>query len=73
MKVTKDKNAEECGVEAAEAKVELCAIPREFVLNKLTDLYNANKQLFDEYNLFVGVLNSQVQVTNLDSEKPSEA
>ena len=43
---------------------ELCAVPKDFVIEKLNVLYKDNKALFDEYNVWMNVLNSQVKVTN---------
>ena len=66
MKVV-EKNVEtvEEVKEVVEQKLpELCAVPKEFVIEKLNALYKENKQLFDEYNTWINVLNSQVNVTN---------
>lgn len=69
MKVKEEKEVLDRTEAVEEKKVDLCAIPKQFVLEKLNELYNANKQLFDEYNLFIQVLNSHVQVTDQDSTK----
>lgn len=48
---------------------DLCAIPKGFAQKKLESLYVDNKQLLDEWNTWIQVLNSQVQVSNQDENK----
>ena len=50
---------------------ELCAVPKSFVVEKLKELYEANKSVFEEYELWVKVLNSQVNVVG--QEEPTIA
>ena len=41
-------------------KVELCAIERNVVINRLQKIYEANKDAFDEYEMLIKVLGTQV-------------
>ena len=68
MKVVKeDKN-----VEAVE-KVELCAIERNVVINRLQKLYEANKDVFEEYDILLKVLNTQVNMVEENDSKTEKS
>lgn len=65
MKVVRENEELVEVVEKEEVKTpELCAISREFVISKLNALYEANKTIFDEHNMWISVLNAQVNVVN---------
>lgn len=68
MKVVK----EEKNVEAVE-KVELCAIERNVVINRLQKLYEANKDVFEEYDILLKVLNTQVNMVEENDSKTEES
>ena len=68
MKVVK----EEKNVEAVE-KVELCAIERNVVINRLQKLYEANKDVFEEYEILLKVLNTQVNMVDESDSKTEES
>ena len=68
MKVVK----EEKNVEAVE-KVELCAIERNVVINRLQKLYEANKDVFEEYEILLKVLNTQVNMIDESDSKTEES
>lgn len=68
MKVVK----EEKNVEAVE-KVELCAIERNVVINRLQKLYEANKDVFEEYDMLLKVLNTQVNMVEENDSKTEES
>ena len=58
---------EEKKVETVE-KVELCAIERNWVVNRIQKIYELNKDAFDEYAALVRVLETQVNMVD-DSDK----
>lgn len=58
---------EEKKVETVE-KVELCAIERNWVVNRIQKIYELNKDAFDEYAVLVRVLETQVNMIE-DSDK----
>lgn len=68
MKVVK----EEKNVEAVE-KVELCAIERNVVINRLQKLYEANKDVFEEYDILLKVLNTQVNMVEENDSKTEKS
>lgn len=68
MKVVK----EEKNVEAVE-KVELCAIERNVVINRLQKLYEANRNVFEEYEMLLKVLNTQVNMVDESDSKTQES
>lgn len=68
MKIVK----EEKNVEAVE-KVELCAIERNVVINRLQKLYEANKDVFEEYDMLLKVLNTQVNMVEENDSKTEES
>lgn len=47
----------------------LCAIPREFVVEKLEKLMKENQTVFEEYFMWVQVLNKEVKITGQDEQK----
>ena len=59
---------EEKNVETVE-KVELCAIERNVVINRLQKLYEANKDVFEEYDMLLKVLNTQVNMVDESDSK----
>ena len=68
MNVVREEN-EELAVDLVEKEEvkktpELCAVPKEFVIDKLNALYKEHKDIFDEHNMWIQVLNSQVNVVN---------
>ena len=63
---------EEKNVEAVE-KVELCAIERNVVINRLQKLYEANKDVFEEYDILLKVLNTQVNMVEENDSKTEES
>ena len=68
MKVVK----EEKNVDTVE-KVELCAIERNVVINRLQKLYEANKDVFEEYDMLLKVLNTQVNMVDESDSKTEES
>jgi len=61
---------EEKSVETVE-KVELCAIERNVVIERLNKLTRVYKNVFEEYEMLIKVLNTQVNmVDESDSNKP---
>lgn len=68
MKIVK----EEKNVETVE-KVELCAIERNVVINRLQKLYEANKDVFEEYDMLLKVLNTQVNMIEENDSKTQES
>ena len=63
---------EEKKVETVE-KVELCAIERNVVINRLQKLYEANKDVFEEYDMLLKVLNTQVNMVDESDYKTKES
>lgn len=63
---------EEKKVETVE-KVELCAIERNVVINRLQKLYEANKDVFEEYDMLLKVLNTQVNMVDESDSKAEES
>jgi len=63
---------EEKKVETVE-KVELCAIERNVVINRLQKLYEANKDVFEEYDMLLKVLNTQVNMVDESDSKTQES
>lgn len=63
---------EEKKVETVE-KVELCAIERNVVINRLQKLYEANKDVFEEYDMLLKVLNTQVNMVDESDSKTKES
>ena len=63
---------EEKKVETVE-KVELCAIERNVVINRLQKLYEANKDVFEEYDMLLKVLNTQVNMVDESDSKTPES
>jgi len=68
MKVIKDEKK----VETVE-KIELCAIERNVVINRLQKLYEANKDVFEEYDMLLKVLNTQVNMVDESDSKTQES
>lgn len=68
MKVIKDEKK----VETVE-KIELCAIERNVVVNRLQKLYEANKDVFEEYEMLLKVLNTQVNMIDESDSKTEES
>ena len=68
MKVIKDEKK----VETVE-KIELCAIERNVVINRLQKLYEANKDVFEEYEILLKVLNTQVNMIDESDSKTEES
>lgn len=56
-----DETKVEEKLEAVE-QVELCAIDRKFVISRLEKIYEANRDVFEEYNVLLGVLNTHVNM-----------
>lgn len=46
----------------------LCAIPRDFVVNKIEKLIADNRDLFEEYFTWVQILNKEVKVSTPDEK-----
>ena len=68
MKVIKDeKKVETVG------KIELCAIERNVVINRLQKLYEANRDVFEEYEMLLKVLNTQVNMVDDNDSKTAES
>lgn len=68
MKVIKDeKKVETVG------KIELCAIERNVVVNRLQKLYEANRDVFEEYEMLLKVLNTQVNMIDESDSKTEES
>ena len=68
MKVIKDeKKVETVG------KIELCAIERNVVINRLQKLYEANRNVFEEYEMLLKVLNTQVNMVDDNDSKTEES
>ena len=63
---------EEKKVETVE-KVELCAIDRNVVINRLQKLYEANRDVFEEYEMLLKVLNTQVNMVDDNDSKTEES
>lgn len=63
---------EEKKVDAVE-KVELCAIERNVVINRLQKIYEANKDVFEEYDMLLKVLNTQVNMVDESDSKTKES
>lgn len=63
---------EEKKVETVE-KVDLCAIERSVVINRLQKLYEANKDVFEEYDMLLKVLNTQVNMVDESDSKTQES
>jgi len=53
--------------------VELCAIERNVVINRLQKLYEANKDVFEEYDMLLKVLNTQVNMVDESDSKTKES
>ncbi len=53
---------------------EFCAIPKEFVLSKLSELESKYKDLVEEYNFWKNVISSQVNIIDetVETEKTEE-
>ena len=68
MKVVK----EEKNVDTVE-KVELCAIERNVVINRLQKIYEANKDAFEEYEMLIKVLNTQVNTIEENDSNNTES
>ena len=68
MKVIKDEKK----VETVE-KIELCAIERNVVINRLQKLYEANRDVFEEYEMLLKVLNTQVNMVDDNDSKTEES
>lgn len=68
MKVIKDEKK----VETVE-KIELCAIERNVVINRLQKLYEANRNVFEEYEMLLKVLNTQVNMVDESDSKTQES
>ena len=68
MKVIKDEKK----VETVE-KIELCAIERNVVINRLQKLYEANRGVFEEYDMLLKVLNTQVNMVDESDSKTQES
>lgn len=68
MKVIKDEKK----VETVE-KIELCAIERNVVINRLQKLYEANRDVFEEYEMLLKVLNTQVNMIDESDSKTEES
>lgn len=41
--------------------MELCALPKEFIINQINKLVEANKEAFETYDYLIKALNSPVQ------------
>mgnify|MGYP003596169469 CR=1 FL=1 len=54
-------------------KVKLCAIERNVVINRLKKLYEANKDVFEEYDILLNVLNTQVNMVDESDSKTEES
>ena len=67
MKVIKDEKK----VETVE-KIELCAIERNVVINRLQKLYEANRDVFEEYDMLLKVLNTQVNMVDESDSKTQD-
>ena len=68
MKVIKDeKKVETVG------KIELCAIERNVVINRLQKIYEANKDAFEEYEMLIKVLNTQVNTIEENDSNNTES
>ena len=63
---------EEKNVEAVE-KVELCAIERNVVIDRLNKLTKTYKEVFEEYNMLIRVLNTQVNMVEENDSKTEES
>lgn len=68
MKVIKDEKK----VETVE-KIELCAIERNVVINRLQKIYEANKDAFEEYEMLIKVLNTQVNTIEENDSNDTES
>lgn len=51
-------------MEEEKNQTELCAIPKEVAIEKINKLVEQNKEVFDEYFLWVKVIQSQVTLVN---------
>ena len=59
--------------EAVETKqLELCAIPKDFIREKIETLIKENEQVFKEYFLLVEVYNTQVNIPSIVQENSTE-
>lgn len=68
MKVIKDEKK----VETVE-KIELCAIERNVVINRLQKIYEANKDAFEEYEMLIKVLNTHVNTIEENDSNDTES
>ena len=68
MKVIKDEEKVE-----TVGKIELCAIERNVVINRLQKLYEANRDVFEEYEMLLKVLNTQVNMIDESDSKTEES
>lgn len=66
--MAKEKEVKVDGTEKVEIP-SLCAIPREFVIEKIEKLMKENQSVFEEYFMWVQVLNKEVKVTNQTEDK----
>ena len=66
------KTKEEKITKAVE-KVELCAIERNVVINRLQKIYEANKDAFEEYEMLIKVLNTQVNTIEENDSNNTES
>lgn len=56
--------------EVVETKqLELCAIPKDFIREKIEALIKANEPIFKEYFLLVEVYNTQVNIPQTDAKE----
>ena len=54
-------------------KVELCAIERNVVINRLQKIYEANKDDIEEYEMLIKVLNTQVNTIEENDSNDTES
>ena len=66
------KTKEEKITKAVE-KVELCAIERNVVINRLQKIYEANRDAFEEYEMLIKVLNTQVNTIEENDSNKTES
>lgn len=59
--------------EEKNTKIELCAIERNVVVNRIQKLYEANKDVFEEYDMLLKVLNTQVNMIEEGDSQTEES
>lgn len=65
--MAKEKELKTDGADKVEIP-SLCAIPRDFVVNKIEKLIADNRDLFEEYFTWVQILNKEVKVSTPDEK-----